>query len=508
MNGSRMKRRFLFFFLYLGIALFAGCASLPAQIASSETTLLSDSGEVPPDLAVFQPNLVTSFRDELKEFSTATRYRIELTIGEDISSVQGHQHVRYTNNEDFPLEGIYFRLFPNVSSDYLKMESVALNGKPVEFSMEFDNTAVKVVIPEKIDPGQSVSFEMDFSQQVPSVMSGNYGLYVYLDDILALDAFFPIIPVYDDEGWNVEDPPPNADMIFTDASFFEVTVSAPEDLVIVSSGVESASQTENGRQIRTFVGGPQRDFYLAASPRFVSDSTQVNKTLVTSYYPQEYQAMGELVLDTAAKALRIYSERYGEYPYTELDLVSTPMQAGGMEYSGAAALALNFYQPGSPINDVPRDAFLESATAHEVAHQWFFNQVMNDQLDEPWLDEGFAQYLTYIYYLDAYGESAADSYLESWSGRWARVDYAEIPIGKPAGEYAGSEYSPIIYGRAPIFIRELEKVMGEDTFSVFLRDYIDDYRWKNVDTLQFKRKAEEACGCDLSPLFNDWWATE
>lgn len=485
-----------------------GCASPSLAQISGEKHGKPLLAAAQTEFERYEPNLIMAFREDLADYQNATRYRIVVDIGEDMSSVIGSQEVHYTNTEKTPLDEIYFRLFPNVSADNMMVESVRADGLNVNFALEFENTAVKVELLEALDPGEAVNLSLDFSQSVPSVMGGNYGLYVYVDEILALDSFFPIIPVFNDEGWNVEDPPLNADMIFTDASFFEVQVSAPQDLVIVASGVEVESAQKSGRQMITFVAGPQRDFYLAASPRFVSESLQVNGTRVTSYYPPEVEKMGNLVLNTAAKALEIYSKRFGEYPYMELDLVSTPMQAGGMEYSGAAAMALFLYDSGATISGVPGSIFLESATAHEVAHQWFFNQVMNDQIDEPWLDEGLAQYLTYIYYLDTYRLSTSAAYRASWDARWERLDDEKIPIGKPAAEYEREEYSPIIYGRAPIFIQELEKEMGSETFANFLKDYVETYRWQIVNTRDFKSLAEQSCACDLGPIFREWGAIQ
>jgi hypothetical protein len=184
---------------------------------------------------------------------------------------------------------------------------------------------------------------MNFNEVVPSVMGGNYGLYVYIDDILALDAFFPIIPVYNAEGWNVEEPPRNADMIFTDAAFFSVTIDAPEEFVLAAGGKETERVEKSDRQIVTFEGGPQRDFYLAASPRFVSESTSLDGVNVTSYFVEEFRPSGERVLEIGVNALSAFSERFGSYPYNELDLVSTPMQAGGMEYSNIVAIGIYYY---------------------------------------------------------------------------------------------------------------------------------------------------------------------
>jgi aminopeptidase N len=35
---------------------------------------------------------------------------------------------------------------------------------------------------------------------------------------------------------------------------------------------------------------------------------------------------------------------------------------------------------------------LERPTTHEVAHQWFYSLVGNDQARDPWLDEGLANW--------------------------------------------------------------------------------------------------------------------
>jgi len=498
--NTKLRIAFIIF-----VSVFSASCTIPIifnKVGDIEPSPTSDT------LVIYKENLIESFQDDLSRMESATRYQIDLQIAEDITSVVGNQTVIYTNNEGEPLSEIYFRMFPNAGGDYMTVSNVKVDGMDAETEMQYQNTALRVRLPKAILPGESVKFSMDFSQHVPDVMSGNYGLYVFMDGILALDNFFPIIPVYNQEGWNVEDPPANADMIFTDVAFFDVHVRAPEKLVLVSSGVETESTIkENIKQTR-FVGGPQRDFYLAASERFISSTSQINGTLVTSYYPPEFEEMGEMVLDTAVKALGIYSRRFGTYPYSEYDLVSTPMLAGGMEYSGAAALSLRFYDSQATYNGFPGKIFLESATAHEVAHQWFFNLVMNDQPDEPWLDEGFAQYLTVIYYRDAYSVEAGIAFTDSLQQRWNRVNGENIPVSLPADLYSPEEYGAIIYGRAPLFLLEMEEKMGKEDFAVFLREYVEDFSWEIVNTPQFKEMAGEQCHCDLDLLFSEWWKPE
>jgi len=492
-----MKKTLVFFVLFLSLVFLSTCASsidIPAQ---------NNNSHLPN-------NLIEEFQSDLDELQGASLYSIDMTIdlAGDVVRVRGSQDILYTNQESVPLESIYFRLIPNMGGDFLSVSEIQVDGISVHSVVEFQNTALKVNLDKPLAPGETAAISMQFNEVVPAVMGGNYGLYVYLDDILALDAFFPIIPVYNDEGWNVEDPPQNADMIFADIAFFSVTVDAPQDLVLAAGGKEVHRSEQGGRQIVTFEGGPQRDFYLAASPNFVSESETVNGTVVTSYFLEKFRDSGEMVLGVGVDALTIFNERLGFYPYCELDLVSTPMQAGGMEYSNIVALGIFTYDPLSSVRGSPGPVYLEGAAAHEVAHQWFYNQVMSDQIDEPWLDESLVQYATYLYYLDTYGEQNGNGYLRSFDDRWGRVAKEPIPIGLPAREYSPTEYGAIVYGRGALFFDALSEEMGQVDFDAFLWEYVNTYRWKIVEPEDLKNMAEMSCGCDLTQIFSDWGAIE
>jgi len=491
--------------LFMASILLSGCAQ-PADVEKPVENLpVVIVQEVTPDpLSVYSSSLIEHYDGDIDELANAPRYFIDIDISDEVNLINGYLEVAYTNQTNSELEDIYFRLIPNFGGQFLNVLDVHVNGDAVLSELEKQNTALRVPLPQLLMPNEDIHISMSFSLQVPTEMGGNYGLFIYQEDILALDSFFPIIPAASETGWLVNDLPPNADMIYTEAAFFTVSVSAPRNLVLVTSGVEVDAKEEDGRQVNTYAGGPQRDFYIAASPRFSKISMQIGETMVNSYFPEEYRDMGERILMNASKALIYFSERYGYYPYVEMDLVSTPMQAGGMEYSGVAALALHLYQSEDLTTGEPGTIFLESATAHELAHQWFFNQVMNNPQIEPWLDEGFAQYLTYIYYLDNYGQEAAERFIDSWHGRWLRVDKEPIPIGKPADAYSGIEYSAIVYGRAPIFLLELERLMGAEVFGDFLKEYVNTYRWQIVDADKFKKLAEKFCNCDLTGMFEEW----
>jgi aminopeptidase N len=147
---------------------------------------------------------------------------------------------------------------------------------------------------------------------------------------------------------------------------------------------------------------------------------------------------------------------------------------------------------------------MESTVAHEVAHQWFYNLVGDDQLDEPWLDESLAQFATLQYYTDEYGAQGAQGFRASLEGRWKSIDDAKIPIGLPVAKYSGQEYSAIVYGRGALFFAALKEKMGASVFDEFMNDYTAQLSW-GIATPQFMQTlAEKHCGCDLNPLFKEW----
>jgi hypothetical protein len=456
------------------------------------------------DRSIFSKNMISSEQSILNELEGKSVYHIELFIPEDIISLTGHQEVLYTNLEEEPLEEIYFRLYPNIFSGESKLSSVTIDNIEIQPVYELADSAARLPLPTPLQPGEKIVIAMDFCVEVPTTGSGNYGLFGYIDGVLVLHKFYPVIPVYDDEGWNVEIPPQDGDVSYFDASFYIVQVTAPEDLVLPASGIEVERVIENGMQTVTYADGPARGFYLAASSLFNVLREMVGETRVNSYFLLGSQVGAQDALDITIDALESYNERFGVYPYTELDLVSTPMQALGMEYPSITAISTSLYDPNGTISGFPASVLLESAVAHEIAHMWFYNMVGNDQVDEPWVDEAIVQYCTGLYYYDVYGPEGYEGFKDSWMDRWSRVEFADIPIGLPVAEYEGSEYGAIVYGRGPLFIDALANAMGQDVFDDFLRDYFETYKWGIGTAQAFQELAELHCDCDLTALFEEW----
>ena len=456
------------------------------------------------DRTMYRRGLVTGEQGILDGLPGASEYRIDLNIGEQFTTIAGRQQVAYTNREAVPLDHVFMRLFPNALGGEMNVSGVAVDGVGVQAETFFERTALKVTLPRPLGPGESAVLSLDFELTAPDTLEKGYGLISYTGGILALDTPYAAIPVFDDEGWNVETPTANADTSYYDASFYLARITAPAALKLVVTGVAIEREVRGATQTVTFAHGPARDFFVAGSTDYIVVTGQVGETQVNSYALAGQEKAAEIALDAAIGSLDALARRFGPYPYTEFDVAATPMLALGIEYPGAVGISAKIYDPDASVGSRRPAEVIESTVAHEVVHQWFYNLVGNDQIDEPWLDEALAEYSVRTYYADRYGQSAADSWSTSWYARWDRVDRLPKPVGLPAAAYAANEYSPIVYGRGPIFLSALAERMGQPVFDRFLGDYAARFRWGIATAADFKSLAEDACRCELDDLYEEW----
>ena len=490
------------------IASFLSLCLLIASCNSPAPTAIPEPSQIPSplqtlweDRSIFKSGLVESQQHVLNELKGASVYHIEFNIADDIYHVTGTEEVHYTNTESVSLDKVEFRLFPNILGGEMRVTDLQVDGQSITPQYGLKNSLMTVPLSKALEPQQSIVLHMDFKVNVPQSVDPNYGMLAYYDNVLMLAHAYPMICVYNDEGWNAEIPPQDGDVTFSDASFYIVQINAPKGLTLVTSGRRISSDEAGQMQTLNVANGPARDFYLAASPNFKEVSQTFGEVTINSYARSELMNGARFDIDVASHAIDIYGKRYAPYPYTELDIVATPTLALGIEYPGEIAIADRIYDIAG---ESPTKAFIESTVAHETGHQWFYNLVGNDQLDDPWLDEALAQFATFQYFSDRYGAKAADNFHSSLVARWQRVSQEKIPIGLPAAKYTGDEYGAIVYGRGPLFFVALRNKMGATIFDEFIKDYTQTLSWNIATPETLKKLAEKHCACNLDAMFQEW----
>ena len=218
----------------------------------------------------------------------------------------------------------------------------------------------------------------------------------------------------------------------------------------------------------------------------------------------------EAIFDLHAAAIDWLEDYTGiDYPFEKLDFALIPaFQYNGMEHAGAI-----FYRARSLLLDeAPSDMDLlgrASLIAHETAHMWFGNLVTMEWFDDVWLKEVFANFMAARIVNPSF---PAINHELNFLVRHAPAAYSvdrtagANPIRQPLPNLneAGQLYGPIIYNKAPIMMRQLESLVGEEGFRAGLRQYLDRYAFANASWSDLIDILDATTGDDLAAWSEVW----
>lgn len=442
--------------------------------------------------------MLPEFAEDVERLPDATRYWIEVEVsfdGDAEVQLDGLARIRFTNTTSTSLREIPIMLWPNhdqYASD-MTVQSALVDGRVVALEPGESEVSMRVPLPEALSAGESVDISLPFEISAQRIMAAAPQRFGIAQGVLIAPTFYPLIPPFQGGDWLVQTAPPGGDTTTSEVSFYEVTIRTPGDLALAATGVETEAR-DSGEGIieSTYVSGPVRDFAFAVGP-LVAETRMVGQVLLRAWILPEHDADFELVLDAAAEQMALLDEWVGPYPYKELDLVDAPGAFGGIEYPGLVFLGTL----GS--------AWVVEPTVHEVAHQWFYGLIGNDQVREPWLDEAAATYAEALYYERAFGTGRATSFLSQLRAVLRSHPDPAQPIGLAVGDYdTVRDYSLFVYFKGALFFDALRQRLGEDTFRAFLASYDEAFRYAIADGQGFQELAEEACSCSLDDLFKLW----
>jgi aminopeptidase N len=309
-----------------------------------------------------------------------------------------------------------------------------------------------------------------------------------------------MLSVYDEgSGWWMDRPTPDGDAVYSESGLYEIFLTVPEDFVVVMSGTELESfPAGDGEMTYHYVSGPMRDSLLVAGPEFGRLTEMVDDITVNVYYWPGDEVGAEEVLQITVDSMRIFNEQFGPYPYAEVDVAET-FNFTGIEYPGIVIIADGNWERGNQ--------FMEVTTAHEIAHQWWYGLVGNNQVSQPWLDESLTSYSEYVYARGVYGEKRAD---EWENGHRDTYNYyrgtgaPDLKLDLPVNAYVDNNYAMIIYRKGPLFFAELEQILGREQFFEALRLYYERHRYEVVRSRDVLEAFEDATGAELDAIFYLW----
>jgi len=441
-----------------------------------------------------------AFAADVQICQAAPRYDIQLTVAPEQARITGRQHITYTNAETEALDTIVLRLLPNAPGygGTMTVTHLLVSAQSIPYQSWRDGTALRLPLEPPLEPGRIINLSMDFSVDVPTSNITGHGLFSYIRGVMALPTVYPLIPVYNENGWNADMAPVHGDDVFSDVAIYNVEVTAPSAFTLVATG---ACGTPLDRTWRC-KAAPMRDFTVILGENFERVGRETRGVVVNSYFYEWHAAGGAKALEVAVDALEAFTDFFGPYPYTELDVVETPNYLGGMEYSGLVVVEDGLY---------PGVSTVEWLTAHEVAHQWWMVVVGNDQVNEPWLDEALTQYSTMLYYEAVYGRQRADGILNAvfvQTHQALRSAGRDMAAGLPADAYPSNLYFDIVYDKGALYFHELRERVGDDLFFETLQTYYSRHRYRIATTESFLDTVEEVTGDRHRDLFEKWIAAD
>lgn len=274
---------------------------------------------------------------------------------------------------------------------------------------------------------------------------------------------------------------------------FSLTLTIPAQWQAVANGALLARTTvEPGRERLQFADTQPISTYLfafAAGQLQVETATR-NGREFTLYHretdPDKLARNRDTLFDLHATALEWLEDYTGiTYPFQKFAFFAIPaFQFGGMEHPGAV-----WYRASSLFLDPSASRTQElgraSLIAHETAHMWFGDLVTMEWFNDVWMKEVFANFMATKIAGPAFPDLNLD--LRFFQAHHPTAYNVERTAGaNPIRQQlenlndAGSLYGAIIYQKAPIVVRQLEQLVGEETLRNGLRQYLDENRYGNA----------------------------
>lgn len=477
----------------------------------------------------------------VEQFFSRQHYLIEINLDYRAGTFSGREVVRLVNASREELDTLNFALYPNAGlgeneTPWLKVQTVKLGSRELRFSARGHNSSIRVELPKKLLPQESLELTLQFSARLPRVQKDEAGLAAHFlqelsdavgdepqprdardvflagDGVMLLGYFFPLLVANQMQVGDSGLVAGASGVVFTETADYEVSINADENLQVFASGVSGTSASTKllnllkiSTRWHTFHAEKLRGFALIVSENLKMAEKRVGETRVVSYYRETDERMGKRVLDMAVRAVEIFNATFGHYPYPQLQIVEAPLPAGysGVDLPGTVALAQAYYldfdsTQAARLPGIVREqsdvikAALEFTLAHGVAHQWWGGVIGSDPQRSPYLDEALSTYSAAYYHEAAYGAALGKIVLEQQvQGAYQLYRLfggVDQEVEKQAKDFRSAlQYSAIVQAKGALWLHALRREMGDQKFFSALKAYYSAYQFQVVpaDYLRF-----------------------
>lgn len=258
----------------------------------------------------------------------------------------------------------------------------------------------------------------------------------------------------------------------------DITVTTDADQTLVTTGARVSDMVANGRRTARFVSPvPSFNFITIQSARYSVKSADAGGVKLQVFYHPAHAMNVDQMLGAMRSSLDYYRKNFGPYQYPYARIIERPGYGGG---ANSAAGTIGYSEKVGfvmDLRDPKRLDFVSYITAHELAHQYWFHQVMPADMEgAELLTEGLAQYSALMVMKQRYGEDQIRIFLKYELDQYLQGRRTELVEENQLGRTRNQGY--IHYNKASIVMYLLQDRLGEDRVNAMLRTLIDRYRFK------------------------------
>ena len=414
---------------------------------------------------------------------------------------------------------------------YCQLRDVHMEGQTLQGHYGEDESVYWLRLPRPVIPGETIQLEIRWESRFPRIAarSGWSGKSPQESGFLMAAQWFPKVGVYQNAQWNCHAYHANTEF-FADFGVYDVELSVPNALLLAHTGTQTNFKTledipkdphNPDNVIWKLHAEDVHDFVWAAAPlqgwkyqRYDYRGVQV------FYYYQPGNLPSVERQRTAVQAAMKYSaDWYLPYPYPVLTVLDVPKDAEGadaMEYPTLFTASHANFEPWGLRGDLDLPFWphqvkggAELVSIHEFGHQYFQGMLASNELEEPWLDEGFTSWFTHKV-LDRTYQSLFTSWrFQIGTDTLETMDYWKDPSVDPMTQagfqmYDYASYARSSYSKPVLVLNQLEATLGRPVMEEVMRTYAEEMAFKHPTRGDFKRIAERVSGRDLGDFWKDF----
>lgn len=471
-------------------------------------------------LAVLQTGCKTDF--ETKFSKNIDNYYLDILINENEKTALVKQKVEYYNNTGTSLSEIYFHAYPNafsetsvnkpVSSVYhdkayyngfsegkIEIDNVKQNDADLEYNYkDNDKTLLVVKLPNIVENKKIATINFEYKLTIPNI-NHRFG---YGENTINMGNFYLIASVFENGKFNENGYHYNGDPFYSNLANYNATISYSSNYKCVATGSEIKSQQDNNIITTCYKANAVRDFCFVLSEKFNTISDKVGDTVVNYYYYNDDNQNESL--QTSCLAINTFNDMFGKYPYKVLNVVESNFVHGGMEYPQLVLIS----------DDLDTYEDYTETIVHEIAHQWWYGLVGNNEFDSGYLDEGLAELSTALFFganpkynisYETMIENAESSYslfIDVYTDVFGNVN---TTMDRKLNEYKTEpEYVYMAYVKGMLMYDNLRQILGEKKFDKAIKYYFETNKGKNVKLEDMIKCFNKSTRSDLTSFFDSW----